>query len=70
MIASVIGTRTEIVVPAPGREVMEKPVAIDARTPYDTLAPDGTRYVSYADWLCPTHCVEPATCPVIRAPRN
>ena len=44
------------------------PVAVG--TPYETVAPDGTRYVSYADWLCPTHCVEPATCPVIRAPRT
>ena len=34
------------------------------------LAPDGTRYVSFADWLCPVHCIEPATCPIIRAPRT
>jgi len=33
-------------------------------------AADGTRYVSYADWICPTHCIEPAICPVIRAPRS
>ena len=39
-------------------------------TPYETEAPDGTRYVSYADWLCPTHCIEPATCPVTRTPRT
>jgi hypothetical protein len=39
-------------------------------TPYETIAPGGTRYVSYADWLCPTHCVEPATCPITRAPRT
>jgi hypothetical protein len=26
--------------------------------------------VSYADWTCPTHCIEPAICPVIRAPRS
>ena len=39
-------------------------------SPYDVLAPDGTRYVSFADWLCPTHCVEPHICPVIRAPRT
>lgn len=39
-------------------------------TPYDALGPDGTRYVSYADWICPTHCVEPLTCPMIRAPRT
>ena len=39
-------------------------------TPYDALGPDGTRYVSFADWICPTHCVEPLSCPMIRAPRT
>lgn len=39
-------------------------------TPYEKTAPDETRYASYADWLCPTHCIEPATCPVTRAPRT
>jgi hypothetical protein len=46
--------------------VVETPLG----TPYDVLAPDGTRYVSFADWLCPTHCIEPHICPVIRAPRT
>ncbi|HEX2219236.1 MAG TPA: hypothetical protein VHG35_10560 [Gemmatimonadales bacterium] len=54
----------------PGRAVEQRPLAVPVGTPYDTAAPDGTRYVSYADWLCPTHCVEPAICPVIRAPRT
>jgi hypothetical protein len=39
-------------------------------TPYDAVGPDGNRYVSFADWICPTHCVEPSTCPMIRAPRT
>jgi hypothetical protein len=39
-------------------------------TPYDVGAPDGARYVSFADWICPTHCIEPAICPAIRAPRT
>ena len=39
-------------------------------TPYDRLHTDGVRYVSFADWLCPVHCVEPAICPAIRAPRS
>ena len=39
-------------------------------TPYDRLHTDGVRYVSFADWLCPIHCVEPAICPAIRAPRT
>ena len=47
-------------------------VAVDRPlgTPYDVLAPDGTRYVSFADWLCPTHCIEPHLCPVTRGPRT
>ena len=39
-------------------------------TPYDRLHTDGVRYVSFADWLCPVHCIEPAVCPAIRAPRS
>ena len=54
----------------PDRPVAQQPLTDPVGTPYDTLAPDGTRYVSWADWLCPTHCIEPATCPVIRAPRT
>ncbi len=54
----------------PGRSVEQRPLSAPVGTPYDVLAPDGTRYVSYADWLCPTHCVEPALCPVTRAPRT
>jgi hypothetical protein len=54
----------------PGRAIEREPLPVGPGTPYDVAAPDGTRYVSYADWLCPTHCIEPATCPVIRAPRT
>jgi hypothetical protein len=54
----------------PGRAIETRPVEIGPGTPYDVLHQDGTRYVSYADWLCPTHCIEPAICPVIRAPRS
>lgn len=54
----------------PGRPIEVRPVPAEVGTPYDTAAPDGTRFVSYADWLCPTHCIEPATCPVTRAPRT
>jgi hypothetical protein len=54
----------------PARSVARQPLEQPLGTPYDRLGPDGTRYVSFADWLCPTHCVEPATCPVIRGPRT
>lgn len=53
-----------------GREVALVPVEQPVGTPYDVAAPDGNRYVSFADWLCPTHCVEPHICPVIRGPRT
>jgi hypothetical protein len=54
----------------PGRLVETRPVPVGPGTPYDTSAPDGTRYISFADWTCPTHCIEPAICPVIRGPRT
>ena len=54
----------------PGRHVALRPVDEPVGTPYDATGPDGTRYVSFADWICPTHCVEPHICPVIRGPRT
>ncbi len=47
-------------------------IALDTSggTPYDVLHADGTRYLSYADWICPVHCIEPMTCPMIHAPRT
>jgi hypothetical protein len=54
----------------PGRRLETRPLPAGPGTPYDVSAPDGTRYVSFADWVCPTHCVEPLTCPATRAPRT
>jgi hypothetical protein len=54
----------------PARAIETRPVPSGPGTPYDVSAPDGTRYVSFADWTCPTHCIEPAICPIIRAPRT
>ncbi|MGH7630898.1 MAG: hypothetical protein ACREOF_16240 [Gemmatimonadales bacterium] len=54
----------------PGRLVARRSAELASGLPYDVLHADGTRYVSFADWLCPVHCVEPATCPVTRGPRT
>ena len=56
----------------PQRAVTVEPVPGDVPTPYDRSGggPDQTRYVSWADWVCPTHCIEPALCPAIGAPRT
>src|SRR5260370_13846568 len=56
----------------PGRAVDPIAVPDSLHTPYDRSAPapDHTRYVSFADWICPTHCIEPAVCPAIGSART
>lgn len=54
----------------PARAVTVAPLPIAPGTPYDRTAPDATRYVSFAAWVCPTHCIEPATCPATGEPRS
>jgi hypothetical protein len=54
----------------PNRAVSVEPVPGDFPTPYDRPGAAHTRYVSWADWICPTHCIEPALCPAIGAPRT
>jgi hypothetical protein len=54
----------------PGRAVEVVPVPGTLGTPYDRRAADHTRYVSFADWICPTHCIEPAVCPAIARTRE
>lgn len=54
----------------PQRRVRVEPVPGALPTPYDRAGADHTRYVSWADWVCPTHCIEPALCPAIGAPRT
>ncbi|HLZ45361.1 MAG TPA: hypothetical protein VKQ05_06760 [Gemmatimonadales bacterium] len=56
----------------PDRSVSVVPVPDTIPTPYDRASggADATRYVSWADWVCPTHCIEPALCPAIGAPRT
>ena len=54
----------------PDRDVTVAPVPGDARTPYDRHAADHARYLSFAEWICPAHCIEPATCPATGGPRD
>ena len=54
----------------PGRAVGAAPVPGVLGSAYDRPTPDGTRYVSFADWVCPTHCVEPDLCPAIGSRRT
>jgi hypothetical protein len=38
--------------------------------PWQNVGADGTRYVSFATWICPINCIEPARCPHTRGPRD
>ena len=54
----------------PGRELSTGPLPGEVGTPYERQGGDAATYLSWADWICPTHCTEPALCPAIRAPRT
>ena len=55
----------------PAHRVGMVPASAPAGTPFDALHPgDGVRYMSHADWVCPVHSIEPATSPMIKAPRG
>jgi hypothetical protein len=54
----------------PGREVITAPLAAAPRIPWQRVADDGTHYVSFAEWMCPINCVEPARCPHTKGERS
>ncbi len=54
----------------PGRTVQIAPLRATPSVPWERTAPDGTVYVSFATWMCPINCVEPAVCPHTRGPRS
>jgi hypothetical protein len=54
----------------PGRTLSSGPLGAEVGTPYERGGHDGATYLSWADWICPTHCTEPALCPAIKGPRT
>jgi hypothetical protein len=38
--------------------------------PYEGTTSDGDRALSYAAWICPPTCIEPALCPHTRGPKD
>lgn len=54
----------------PDREVRHEPLREAPATPWQRAAPDGTHYVSFAEWMCPINCVEPRRCPHTRGERT
>lgn len=54
----------------PSRSVEVAPLPVPPPMPWERAAPDGRHYVSYATWMCPVNCIEPAICPKTRGPRD
>lgn len=54
----------------PHRRVRTEPLAHPPTVPWQRGGEDGTHYVSFAEWMCPINCVEPARCPHTRGERT
>jgi hypothetical protein len=54
----------------PGRAVGTAPLESPPGVPWQRAGEDGTHYVSFAEWMCPINCIEPARCPHTRGDRS
>jgi len=54
----------------PERTVRVAPVPRETGMPWERSAPDARHYVSFASWICPVNCIEPARCPATKGPRD
>jgi len=54
----------------PDRSVGRRPLEVAPSVPWTKAGGDGTQYVSFAEWMCPINCIEPARCPHTRGPRS
>jgi len=54
----------------PARNMRVVPLPATPPTPWERTAPDGRHYVSFATWMCPVNCIEPAKCPHTKGPRD
>lgn len=54
----------------PQRAIETRPLDAPSGIPWQRRGADGTQYVSFAEWICPVNCIEPALCPVTRGERS
>ena len=54
----------------PGSAVARVAGSATPDTPWQRAAPDLAHYASFATWMCPINCIEPARCPETRGPRD
>jgi len=53
-----------------GRVVGATGLESSPAVPWQRAGEDGTHYVSFAEWMCPINCIEPARCPHTRGERT
>jgi len=53
----------------PDRDIRIEPLGGSLPVPWQRVGDDGTHYASFAEWMCPINCIEPARCPETRGPR-
>ena len=54
----------------PSRGVWVEPLGVAPAVPWQMAGADGTHYVSFAEWICPINCIEPARCPATKGERS
>jgi len=54
----------------PSRDVRIAALESAPIVPWQRMGSDGTHYVSFAEWMCPINCIEPARCPHTRGERS
>lgn len=54
----------------PARVVESRQLVPPSGIPWQKRGEDGTHYVSFAEWICPVNCIEPALCPATRGERS
>ena len=54
----------------PARRVDVTPLGSAPAVPWQMRGGDGTHYVSFAEWICPINCIEPARCPATKGERT
>ena len=54
----------------PVRDIRIEPLGGTLPVPWQRVGDDGTHYASFAEWMCPINCIEPARCPETRGPRE
>lgn len=54
----------------PTRRIVVEPLGGVPGIPWQMTGADGTQYVSFAEWVCPINCIEPARCPATRGERS